>query len=148
MRRQKRSRVSGSNSVAGFITRRDFLKVTGGAVIASQLLGLTGCIEGDGTTSLPVGDLEERFIPSVCLQCPAGCGILVRVVNGRAVKIEGNPLYPSNRGGTCPKGQMGLQILYDPDRIKGPMKQTKRRGDPTGFRQISWDEAIKPLRQN
>jgi len=42
----------------------------------------------------------------------------VRVVDGRAVKLEGNPLHPINQGRLCPKGQSGLQFLYDPDRIK------------------------------
>lgn len=129
------------------LTRRDFLKAMGGALVAYQLLSVIGHVENGSTTSASISavPLEEKYIPSVCLQCPAGCGILVRTVNGRAVKIEGNPLYPSNRGGTCPKGQMGLQILYDPDRLKGPMKQTGKRGSPSGFRPISWDEAIKTL---
>ena len=61
---------------------------------------------------------EEDYVASTCLQCPAGCGIAVRVVSGRAVKFEGNPLHPINRGSICPKAHYGLQILYDPDRIK------------------------------
>jgi len=84
---------------------------------------------------------DEHWVPSVCLQCPAGCGILVRVVDGRAVKIEGNPIHPINRGRLCPKGQSGLQILYDPDRIKTPMKRVGERGEGRWTR-VSWDEAI------
>jgi hypothetical protein len=64
---------------------------------------------------------EDGYVASTCLQCPAGCGIAVRVVSGRAVKIEGNPLHPINRGSICPKAHYGLQIVYDPDRVKGPM---------------------------
>lgn len=44
---------------------------------------------------------EERWLPSTCTLCEAGCGIRVRVVEGRAVKIEGNPDHPVNRGGLC-----------------------------------------------
>ncbi|MEE9457759.1 MAG: molybdopterin-dependent oxidoreductase [bacterium] len=126
-------------------TRRDFMKVTGGAVTAYSILSLTGCLEKSSPGPGFDGPLEEKYFPNVCLQCPGGCGILVRTVNGRAVKIEGNPLYPSNQGGTCPKGQLGLQILYDPDRIKGPMQQMGERGDPNGFRPISWGAAIDVL---
>ncbi len=127
------------------LTRRQFVQAVGSGVAAYPLFTLTDHVKAAADAPAHASPLEERFIPTVCLQCPAGCGILVRTVNGKAVKIEGNPLYPSNRGGTCPKGQMGLQILYDPDRIKSPLRQTKQRGDPTGFQPISWDEAIQIL---
>jgi anaerobic selenocysteine-containing dehydrogenase len=66
------------------------------------------------------------------------------VVDGRAVKIEGNPVSENNKGKLCPKGQAGLQFLYDPDRIKGPLKRTGDRG--TGqYEQISWDQALNEV---
>lgn len=67
------------------------------------------------------GSAEERWIATSCAQCPAGCGIRVRVVAGRAVRIEGNPDNPLNRGGVGPRGLSSLQGLYDPDRIPGPL---------------------------
>ncbi|UCC63542.1 MAG: molybdopterin-dependent oxidoreductase, partial [Anaerolineae bacterium] len=70
-----------------------------------------------------------------------GCGILVRVVEGRAVKIEGNPLNPNNQGRLCPRGHAGLQMLYHPDRIRGPLQQVGERGSAE-WRSISWDEAL------
>ncbi|MHC4597702.1 MAG: molybdopterin-containing oxidoreductase family protein [Planctomycetota bacterium] len=94
-------------------------------------------------TPLPAGwtSGEERTITTVCSQCPGGCGLSVRVVEGRAVKIEGNPDHPMNEGGTCPKGQAGLQVLYDPDRIPGPLKRARGRG--TGrWERIGWEEAL------
>jgi len=90
-------------------------------------------------------DINESWIPTVCLQCPAGCGVVARVVdNKRVVKIEGNPLHPINRGGICPKAHYGLQILYDPDRIRGPMRRVGGRGS-NQFEEISWGEAISLL---
>src|SRR5690606_11182568 len=68
---------------------------------------------------------EERFATTSCGQCPAGCGIRVRVVEGRAVRIEGSELNPLNGGGIGPRGLSGLQVLYDPDRITGPMIRSK-----------------------
>ena len=82
----------------------------------------------------------EKWLRSVCQLCPSNCGISVRVVDGRAVKIEGNPLHPNNQGTLCPKGHAGLQVLYDPDRITGPLR---RVGD--AWEKISWDEAIELL---
>lgn len=132
------------------INRKEFLKITGtGALSLSVLSTMQSCGVKIGPSNSPktldYSKFKVDYVPSVCLNCPAGCGILVRKVNGIPVKIEGNPLYPSNRAGTCPKGQIGLQILYDPDRIKSPMKQMGKRGDINGFVPISWDEAIQTL---
>jgi anaerobic selenocysteine-containing dehydrogenase len=65
-------------------------------------------------------------------------------VDGRAVKIEGNPASANNAGKLCPKGQAGLQFLYDPDRIKGPMRRVGERGSGQ-YEQISWDVAIQEV---
>jgi len=65
-------------------------------------------------------------------------------MNGRAIKIEGNPQHPLNEGKLCPRGQAGLQLLYNPDRLQIPVRQATR-----GTRQysaISWDAAIEALR--
>jgi len=76
--------------------------------------------------------------------CPAGCGIIVRTREHKANKIEGNPVHPVNRGALCARGQAGLEVLYNPDRIKGPMKRVGERGEGK-WEEISWEEAIKTL---
>ena len=129
------------------LSRRDFLKLVGagGATIGLYKLGLEQSVqealakveEGRASSSQ-----EERWTPSVCQLCPAGCGILVRVIGGRAVKIEGHPLNPNNQGRLCPRGQAGLQILYNPDRIKGPLRRIGERGS-NEWQSISWDEALR-----
>lgn len=130
------------------LTRRHFLETTAAAAAASA----AGCKalergypERYSVEKPPVPGAsrrgEERFLRSACLQCEGGCGIVVRVVEGRAVRIEGNPDYPTNQGGLCPKGLNGLQVLYDPDRIRGPLARDGARGSGR-WRSISWDEAI------
>jgi anaerobic selenocysteine-containing dehydrogenase len=127
------------------LTRRAFLKMAGGGTAAAALYEL-----GPKAPLLRALGLEEQaaaqahqevWRSTICQQCQAGCGLLVRVVDGRAVKIEGNPLHPSNKGKICPKAQAGLQVLYDPDRIKGPMRRAGERGEGR-WEPISWDEAI------
>jgi len=79
---------------------------------------------------------------SVCTLCPGGCGIEVRKVDGRAVKIEGRTDFPVNPGGICPVGMGGLQLLYNEDiRFTRPMKRVGPRGAGQ-FADISWKEAV------
>jgi anaerobic selenocysteine-containing dehydrogenase len=87
---------------------------------------------------------SEKFVFTTCGLCPAGCGLRVRVVDGRAVKVEGNAESPVNRGGVCVRGQAGLELLYHPDRIRGPRRRVGERGE-NRWQAISWDEAIAQL---
>ena len=129
------------------MNRRHFLIATGSAVAVGCKALQRGYPEeyfhakGDVPGAKAFAPGEERLIRSNCLQCEGGCGIVVRVVEGRAVKIEGNPDFPTNQGGLCPKGLNGLQALYDPDRIQGPMRRSGKRGEGE-WTPISWDEAI------
>jgi menaquinone reductase, molybdopterin-binding-like subunit len=83
---------------------------------------------------------EERWFASSCGQCPAACGIRVRVVEGRAVRIEGNRDNPLNRGGIGVRGLAGLQALYDPDRVTGPLRREHGRLVP-----VTWETALDTL---
>ncbi len=126
------------------VNRRQFMQITGAAIITFAGLGkvIRERLFDWGRAPLPKPEGgEEKFVPGVCLQCPAGCGILVRVVGGRAVKIEGNPMHPLNEGLLCPKGQAALYLLYDPDRIRGPLRRVGERGSGR-WEPISWEEAI------
>jgi len=87
---------------------------------------------------------DEGYVPSTCLLCPSRCGILGRVVDGRLVRIDGNPLDPVSRGGLCPKGRAGVQLLYHPGRLTGPLERTGPPGSDQ-FAPISWDAALERL---
>ena len=124
------------------INRRDFLKMGGGAGVAVALGGGFWKWSQFPALEKPNEPGVERWIPTVCGQCMGGCGILVRVIDGWAVNIVGNPLHPVNRGTLCPKGIAGLQGLYDPDRIRSPLKRVGSRGEGR-WQPISWDEALQ-----
>ncbi len=113
-------------------------------------LGSTAAVAGAADPSTPPHPEEaswqryrERNVSSACAQCSAGCGISVRVVEGRAVKIEGLTDDPINAGGIGPRGLSGLEVLYDPDRIRQPMR--RRRPGADGLEPVSWDEALGEL---
>lgn len=130
------------------ITRRDFIKVLG---ISTAAAGLSGCL-GQSLSSVrmqpgaprPTLPAQDDWVATVCRICSAGCGVLVRVVDGRAVKIEGNPRHPLNQGGVCPRAQAALQVLYDPDRVQGPLRRVGERGEGE-WEPISWEEAISEV---
>ncbi len=92
----------------------------------------------------PAGLGIESWTLSTCRLCPGGCGIKVRLVDNRPVKIEGNPQSPISHGGLCPMGHSGLQVLFNPDRLKGPLKRVGARGEGQ-WQSISWEEAIRLL---
>jgi anaerobic selenocysteine-containing dehydrogenase len=128
--------------------RRLFLK-RGGAVTATGLVGSCGQIAqkiipyvvppSDG-----VNPVEGWFFNTTCRMCEAGCGIMVRTVEGRAKKVEGNPIHPINNGGVCPRGQAAVQQLYHPERITGPLLRTGEKGS-NEFKPVKWDEALAIL---
>ena len=71
-------------------------------------------------------DGVPQYFATVCQMCPAGCGLLVRTMGGRALKIEGNPEHPVSQGASCARGQAALQHLYNPDRVRQPLLHAKR----------------------
>ena len=123
------------------VTRRGFLQVLGGTATGAALITQRLAKGEDAGQDLERwATPEEVVVPSICQQCPGGCGLLVRTHDGDATGIAGNPLHPINRGALCPKAFGGLQLLHDPRRLKGPMARDGERGR---FRPIGWDEALK-----
>lgn len=134
------------------ITRRNSLELLG---LFGAGSALTGCTKKKDPYALAIDKApvpgsdkwyrgQERFVTSSCGQCPVNCGIVVRVVEGRAVKIDGNPICSLNNGILGPKGQTGLFTLYDPDRITTPLKRDGERGAGS-WKEISWDEAVSEV---
>jgi anaerobic selenocysteine-containing dehydrogenase len=129
------------------LDRRQFLKI-GGATAFATLFG--GCEKAQRKIIPFVIPPENHVLgealwyASACGQCPAGCGILVRVSEGRARKIEGNPLHPVNRGKLCARGQAALQALYHPERLGQPLKLSGARGSGS-YAPVSWEEALSLL---
>ena len=92
-------------------------------------------------------EAQLHWYATVCGECPAGCGTLVRTREGRAVKVEGNPEHPVNRGGLCIRGQSSLQGLYNPDRIAGPQRRrvTDEAAGRSVLEPVAWDDAQQAL---
>ncbi len=132
------------------LNRRQFLKLSaiagGSAAVMGSLqaaLNVTPVVAEEGVLKTSA---KDDIVPSVCLLCPSGCGVLARVADGRVVKLEGNPMHPINQGALCPKGQAAPELLYNPDRLGVPLRQAGERGSGQ-WEPITWDEAIQTVAQ-
>jgi anaerobic selenocysteine-containing dehydrogenase len=130
--------------------RRDFLKLAGASAAGTVLFAGCTIPESDLLLQSPAllpEDLlagHDQWFATVCRLCPAGCGVIVRVMDGRAKKLEGNPVHPINMGKLCARGQAGVQVVYHPDRVRQPMQRFGPRGLGR-FREISWEQAGQEL---
>lgn len=105
--------------------------------------------------------LPENQLYTVCQQCNTNCGIKVKIADGRVAKIDGNPFSPWTmaphlpfkasmadaalvEGALCPKGQAGIQTLYDPYRIVKVLKRAGKRGE-NKWKSIPFDQAVAEI---
>jgi anaerobic selenocysteine-containing dehydrogenase len=126
------------------ISRREFL----------QMVGATGALVGGASRiwavpdewreKLRSGPRLETWKVSTCGQCPAGCGIRVRLIDDIPVRILGNPIAPVNSGFVCPMGEAGLELLYHPDRITKPLRRKGKKGEH-GWEPVSWGDAMNEI---
>lgn len=149
------------------VNRRDFMKTSallGGSVLFSGIclpvMAQDGALSKDGT-GLYIHHLPENQIHSACQQCNTNCGMKVKLVNGAVAKIDGNPYNPfcmtpqiaentpiakaaAIEGSLCPKGQAGIQTLYDPYRIVKVLKRAGKRGE-NKWKTIAFDQAVTEI---
>jgi len=146
------------------LSRRNFFRTSAMLGGTAAVAGLTSCavnkdsVAANGEYPLNSAD---NVIYSVCLQCHTGCPIKVKVEDGVAMKIDGNPYAAQTLnppipyetdikgaatidGGICPKGQAGLQSLYDPYRIVKVLKRTGKRGE-NKWKAIPFEQAIQEI---
>lgn len=163
------NQIEETDVLSGEMTRRDFVKCTaflGGSALAAGAVG--GAVSGLAAQSAqasPTGEYPlaspDSIIYSACQQCNTQCGIKVKIQNGVAVKIDGNPYSPFNLNphlpyktaiaqaatmdaGLCPKGQAGLQSTYDPFRLVKVLKRAGKRGE-NKWTIVPFDQAVTEI---
>src|SRR5713101_2217347 len=127
------------------LSRRSFMKV-----LAVTSAAATGCTDLPPRQLMPYVIPDENVIPgvpsfyaSICRECPASCGVVARVREGRVINLEGNPCDPISCGSLCARGQAALQGLYNPDRLAAPQQ---RRPDGT-LSSATWEVATQTFAQ-
>ena len=150
------------------VSRRQILKA-GALTATGALLGDVGyqlmhwTVAPDSADAAGVYPLiqPENIVYTTCLQCNTQCTLKTKIQDGVLVKIDGNPLSPMTLfpqlaatngptdaarvdGGVCPKGQAGVQTLYDPYRVRKVLKRAGPRGSST-WKSIPFDQAIAEI---
>jgi len=154
------------------IERRKFIKagaaLAAGAAVGSSLFKQNEALAatyGQNDPNATEYDSGVYVIRSVCQMCHSRCGIQARVKDGVLLKIDGNPYHPNNLepderldyttatstadvtpGRLCLKGQSGIQTVYDPYRIKQPLRRKPGTERGAGeWEAISWDTAFSEI---
>lgn len=147
--KKKRNRLLPSLLSNLEVSRRRFLKASaigGTAVVAG--VGLKPAFKTLAIAGEAPSGGKGVWMPATCQGCTSWCSKQVYVVGDRAVKVRGNPNSKVCVGAGCVKSHLSLQQVYDPDRIKTPLKRTnpkKGRNEDPGFVPISWDEALNTI---
>ncbi|RMF72323.1 MAG: hypothetical protein D6738_11595, partial [Acidobacteria bacterium] len=150
------------------IDRRLFLKSTlaaGAALTLGPSVLTSAAVESINYGSPDPLETEAnvRIVRSVCLMCHSACGIQGKVADGVLVKVDGNPYHPNSalpterlpyatpveqadlvRGHNCVKSQAAVQTVYDPYRLKNPLKRVGPRGSGQ-WQEISWKQALDEI---
>ena len=121
------------------VSRRTFIEMIG---FSAAALAFTSCRPPEQKI-IPYLKQPVEFTPGVaswfastCGGCSAGCGVLVKVRDGRPIKIEGNREHPLSGGGLCAVAHGMVFGLYDSDRLRQPL---------IGSKPTTWDEVDRQI---
>jgi len=89
----------------------------------------------------PLKETPSQDVFTSCGMCVNKCGVIARVRNGVIEKLDPNPHFIKSRAMLCARGNAGVKVAYDPDRLKYPLIRTGARGEGK-FRRATWDEAL------
>lgn len=124
------------------VTRRGFLKLSGGLSMVAMASGLgidTALAESRGFALKIEGSTK---ITSICHFCSGGCSLLLHIIDGKLVHLEGDPDSPVNEGTLCSKASSLEQVAYAEHRPKTPLY---RAPGATEWQSITWHDAIERI---
>src|SRR3981081_4365521 len=128
---------TGAGTRAAF-SRRDFVKLSGGASAAIGTLGALGVsLAPHGAHARTLRIQNARAVPTVCPYCAVGCGMIAHTINGQIVNIEGNPDSPVSEGNLCPKGAASYQLAVN-ERRWTTVKYRAPNSDHWEERPLDW----------
>ncbi|NYV43174.1 molybdopterin-dependent oxidoreductase [Cronobacter sakazakii] len=137
------------------ISRRTLVKSTalGGLALAAGGISLPfGVRQVAAAVGQAISAPDERVVWSACtVNCGSRCPLRMHVVNGEIRYVETDNTGGDDYDGlhqvrACLRGRSMRRRVYNPDRLKYPMKRVGKRGEGK-FVRISWDEALDTIAQ-
>jgi len=123
------------------VSRRDFLKMSGGTLALGTLVAGSAVKESEAATpTLRIKD--AKVTTTICPYCSVGCGILVYTKDGKVINTEGDPDHPVNEGALCPKGASLFQMANNETRLTKPMY---RAAGATDWKEVEWGWALDQI---
>ncbi|EOZ8852569.1 dimethylsulfoxide reductase subunit A [Cronobacter malonaticus] len=135
------------------ISRRTLVKSTalGGLALAAGGISLPfGVRQVAAAVGHAISPPDERVVWSACtVNCGSRCPLRMHVVNGEIRYVETDNTSGDDYDGlhqvrACLRGRSMRRRVYNPDRLKYPMKRVGKRGEGK-FVRISWDEALDTI---
>lgn len=121
------------------VSRRDFLKLSGGTVLVASL-GVNLDPAKAYAKELRIKNAKQTT--TICPYCSVGCGIVVYAENGKIINTEGDPDHPISEGTLCSKGASVSQLVNNDTRVKKPMY---RAPGATAWKEVEWDWALDKI---
>lgn len=132
------------------VSRRRFLQgsvalsVVGGTSLGTGMLFASTKEDRTFEVMTKTGAGEAKLVPTLCEMCVNKCAAIARVEDGVVTKLDPNPMFPKSKNMLCPRGNAGIQALYDPDRLKYPMIRIGKKGEGK-FKRVTWEEAYEAI---
>jgi formate dehydrogenase major subunit len=121
------------------VSRRDFLKITGGSLALGSVS--SGFSPGEAAAQeLRIKNAKQTT--TVCPYCSVGCSILIHTIDGKVVNVEGDPDSPINEGSLCPKGASLFQMVNNETRLTKPLY---RAPGALEWKEVEWEWALDEI---
>lgn len=85
-------------------------------------------------------ELSYRLVPSTCVYCGTGCGVLLEVMDGRVTGTLPQKDHPVSRGALCVKGWSVHEFVHSERRLTRPM--VRSGGE---LKETDWDTALAAM---
>lgn len=123
------------------LSRRDFLKLSGGAAVVSAVS--VEAVPKDAPAEVPAARLKgAKETKTICPYCSVGCGMIAHTKDGKLINAEGDPDHPISEGTLCSKGASLYQIVNNPARLTKPKY---RAAGAAEWKEVEWDWALDEI---